>query len=208
MSFQNVVERMLCATARVDTAQVRSGDVDKVWVPLTRAAAKISEAPLFLDDSPTPTVLEIRSKARRFRADGKIFREKAQLGLVIVDYLQLVKPHRDADTREQEVASVSRALKALAKDLQVPVVALAQLRRTAEDRQDQVPRLSDLRESGAIEQDADVVAFLHRDPKQDPHGDAQMIKLHVAKQRNGPTGELDLTFLKRYTRFENVATHE
>jgi len=207
MSFQNVVERMLCATARVDTSLVRSGFVDKVWGPLTRAASKISESPMYLDDSPTPTVLEIRSKARRFRADTKVFREKDQLGLVIVDYLQLVKPHRDADTREQEVASVSRGLKALAKDLRLPVVALAQLRRSAEDRQDQVPRLSDLRESGAIEQDADVVAFLHRE-RQEPGDDAQTLKLVLAKQRNGPTGDVDLVFLKRYTRFENAASHE
>jgi replicative DNA helicase len=206
MSFQNVVERMLCATARVDTSLVRSGFVDKVWGPLTRAASKISEAPMFLDDSPTPTVLEIRSKARRFRADKKVFPEEGRLGLVIVDYLQLVKPHRDADTREQEVSAVSRGLKALAKDLHCPVVALAQLRRSAEDRQDQVPRLSDLRESGAIEQDADVVAFLHRD-KQDPSEDAQTLKLVLAKQRNGPTGDVDLVFLRKYTRFESAATH-
>jgi len=207
MSFQNVVERLLCATARVDTSLVRSGYVDKVWMKLTGAASRISKAPLFLDDAANPTVLEIRSKARRFRADGKIFGEREQLGLVIVDYLQLVRPHRDADTREQEVASVSRGLKALAKDLRMPVVALAQLRRSAEDRQDQIPRLSDLRESGAIEQDADVVAFLHRD-RQEAQDEAQTIKLVVAKQRNGPIGEADLVFLKHYTRFENPATHE
>jgi replicative DNA helicase len=204
MSFQNVVERMLCATARVDTSLVRSGYVERIWDPLTRAASKISQAPMYLDDSPTPSVLEIRSKARRFRADTKLFTQRDQLGLVIVDYLQLVKPHRDADTREQEVASVSRGLKALAKDLRCPVVALAQLRRSAEDRGDQIPRLSDLRESGAIEQDADVVAFLHRD-RQDLTEETQPIKLVLAKQRNGPTGELDLVFLKKYTRFESMA---
>lgn len=206
MSKEALIERILCSEARVDSSKLRGGFLDQNdWYALTRAATRIADAPIFIDDSAAPTVLEIRAKARRFRSDKSIFSEPDQMGMIIVDYLQLVHSHRNLESREREVAEVSRGLKALAKELRLPVVALSQLRRAVEERKDQRPQLSDLRESGAIEQDADVIAFIHRSREQQDQGLAELI---IGKQRNGPVGVVEMVFLGKYTRFESRARQE
>lgn len=206
MSDQQLVQRVLCSEARVDSSKLRSGFIDaEEWRSITMAASRISEAPIFIDDSSSPTLLEIRAKARRFKADRSIFAEPDQMGLIVVDYLQLVHSHRTTENRALEVAEISRGLKALAKELRLPIVALSQLRRAAEDRKDGEPQLSDLRESGAIEQDADIVMFIHRDKSEQSISESSPAKLILGKQRNGPIGAVDLMFLSRYTRFENAA---
>jgi replicative DNA helicase len=206
MSKEAIIERMLCSEARIDSSKLRGGFLDQNdWMNLTQAAGRVSEAPIYVDDSAAPTVLEIRAKARRFRADHSIFSDPDQMGLIIVDYLQLVRSHKNLESREREVAEVSRGLKALAKELRLPVIALSQLRRAVEDRKDQRPQLSDLRESGAIEQDADVIAFIHRSKEQLDQGTAELI---IGKQRNGPTGAVELVFLAKYTRFESRARQQ
>jgi replicative DNA helicase len=200
MSKEQLVLRMLCSEARVDAHKLRSGFLGKAdWPKLTGAAGRLSEAAIYIDDSPAMTVLEMRAKARRLKAEHG-------LGLVIVDYLQLMRGRSDADNREQEISDISRSLKALAKELSIPVIALSQLSRAVETRGgDKKPQLADLRESGAIEQDADVVAFVFREelyrPTEENHGLADIV---VRKQRNGPTGEVRLAFIDRYTRFENL----
>jgi replicative DNA helicase len=200
MSKEQLVLRMLCSEARVDAHKLRSGFLGKAdWPKLTGAAGRLSEAAVYIDDSPAMTVLEMRAKARRLKAEHG-------LGLVIVDYLQLMRGRSDADNREQEISDISRSLKALAKELSIPVIALSQLSRAVETRGgDKKPQLADLRESGAIEQDADVVAFVFREevyrPTEENHGLADIV---VRKQRNGPTGEVRLAFIDRYTRFENL----
>ena len=206
MSKEALVERLLSSEARVESSKIRGGFLDQNdWMNLTRAAGRIAEAPIWIDDSAAPTVLEIRAKARRFRADSSIFSEDGQMGLVMVDYLQLARASRHQHSREQEVAEVSRGLKALAKEIQLPVIALSQLRRAAEDRKDGRPQLSDLRESGAIEQDADVIAFIHRPPKEGSSERPSESELIIGKQRNGPVGSVPLMFLGKYTRFESRA---
>jgi replicative DNA helicase len=203
MSKESLIERILCSEARVDSQKLRSGFLDpNDWNRLTSAASRISEAPIWIDDSAAPTVLEMRAKARRFRADKTIFTDPDQMGLVIVDYLQLARAHGRKDSREQEVAEISRGLKSLAKEIGLPVLALSQLRRAVEDRKEGRPQLSDLRESGAIEQDADVIAFIHRSDKDREENTAEII---IGKQRNGPTGAFKLVFLARYTRFETLS---
>ncbi len=202
MSKEQLSLRMLCSEARVDSSRLRSGFFSREdWVNLTDAADMLSEAPIYIDDSPNISVMEIRAKARRLKMDKG-------LGLVIIDYLQLMKGRSSAERRDLEISEISRALKALAKELYLPVVALSQLNRKVEERQDKRPMLSDLRESGALEQDADVVAFIYRDEvynnaEDNPNkGKAEII---IAKQRNGPIGTVQLTFLNTYTRFENPA---
>jgi replicative DNA helicase len=195
--------RLLCSEARVNSQKMRSGFLsERDWPRLTRAAGTISEAPIFIDDTPAISALELRAKARRLRRDQK-------LGLVIVDYLQLMRGSHSSERREQEISEISGALKALAKEIDVPVVALSQLNRKVEERHDKRPQLADLRESGAIEQDADVIAFIYRDevyhPDSPDQGRAEVI---IGKQRNGPTGKTTLTFLTQYTRFENLAFEE
>jgi replicative DNA helicase len=203
MSKQSLIERVLSSEARIDSSKLRSGFFDQnEWMTLTRAAGRIAEAPIYIDDAAAPTVLEIRAKARRFRSDKSIFSDPDQMGLIIVDYLQLMRSHRRLNNREQEVAEVSRGLKALSKELRLPVMALSQLRRAVEDRKEQRPQLSDLRESGAIEQDADVIAFIHRSDEHRAKGTAELI---VGKHRNGPVGTVDLVFLDKYTRFESLS---
>jgi replicative DNA helicase len=171
------------------------------WERLTDAAGVLSAAPIFIDDSPSLSAMEVRAKSRRLKMDKNI-------GLVVIDYLQLMQGRASAERRDLEISEISRALKALAKELNLPVIALSQLNRMLEQRNDKRPRLSDLRESGALEQDADVVAFIYRDEvynkeETNPHkGTAEII---LAKQRNGPTGDVLLTFLSAYTRFENMA---
>jgi replicative DNA helicase len=200
MSKEQLGMRMLCSEARVDSHKMRTGFfTPRDWPLLLRAAGTISEAPIFIDDSPALSALELRAKARRLKRDQN-------LGLVIVDYLQLMRGPQGAERREQEISEISRALKALAKELTVPVVALSQLNRRVEERHDKRPQLSDLRESGAIEQDADLIAFIYRDEVYHPESpDQGVAEVIIGKQRNGPTGKLKLAFLSQYTRFDKLA---
>jgi replicative DNA helicase len=204
MSKEQLVLRMLCSQARVDQSKVRAGyAAERDFPKLALAASRLADSAIYIDDTPALTVLELRAKARRLK------REKdAQLGLVIVDYLQLMRGHDSADNREQEISSISRSLKALAKELDVPVIALSQLNRQVETRADKRPVMADLRESGAIEQDADVIAFLYRPIVYDKSAEERAAEVIVAKQRNGPIGNVPLTFMSEYTRFENRAEDE
>ncbi len=200
MSKENVVQRMLCSHARINAHNVRTGMLSTSdWPNLTKAAGKLSEAPIYIDDSPGTSILELRAKARRLKS-------RHDIGLVIVDYLQLMEESSRAENRQQEISIISRSLKALARELNVPVIAVSQLSRAPERRESFRPRLSDLRESGAIEQDADVVLMLFREDyynlTDENRGIAEII---IAKQRNGPTGSVKLAFLSEYTRFETLA---
>ena len=199
MSKEQLAIRMLCSEARVDSARLRSGFLSESdWPKLTMAAGALSDAPIFIDDTPAISVLELRAKARRLKADRG-------LGLVIIDYLQLMRGRSGVERREQEISEISRSLKALAKELDIPVLAISQLSRKAEDRPGRRPQLSDLRESGAIEQDADVIIFIYRDvvynPDSDQKGTAEVI---IGKQRNGPTGKVDLSFISEVTTFKDL----
>jgi replicative DNA helicase len=204
MSIQQLVLRLICAEARVDAQSVRTGRLpEDEWRKLSTSIGKLYKAKIFIDDTPALTALEIRAKARRLKVEHNV-------GLIIVDYLQLMQGPKNAQSREQEISSISRSLKALAKELNTPVIALSQLNRAVEMRGDKRPVLADLRESGAIEQDADVVLFVHRpemfginvDENNEPtEGMAEII---IGKQRNGPTGSARLAFIKQYARFENL----
>jgi replicative DNA helicase len=200
MSKEQLVQRMLCSHARVEAHKVRTGFLSQSdWPKLVNAAGKLSEASIFIDDTPGISVLELRAKARRLKSHHDV-------QLVIVDYLQLMQGLSKAENRQQEIAEISRSLKALARELKVPVMAISQLSRAVEARADHRPQLSDLRESGAIEQDADLVVLLLREeyynPTEENRGMAEVI---IAKQRNGPVGSLKLSFIKEYTRFENLS---
>ncbi|MBF0619074.1 MAG: replicative DNA helicase [Candidatus Omnitrophica bacterium] len=201
MSKEQVVMRMLCSQARVNAANVRTGMLaQSEWPLLTRAAAKLSTAPFFIDDTPAISPLELRAKARRLKTAHDI-------GLVVVDYLQLMRGSTRAENRQQEISEISRSLKALARELRVPVIAISQLSRAVESRTDHKPQLSDLRESGAIEQDADVVVLLMREDYYDAKPEnLGMATVNIAKQRNGPTGEIRLRFSKPFVRFDNLET--
>ncbi|MEE4356823.1 MAG: replicative DNA helicase [Desulfococcaceae bacterium] len=202
MSKEQLSMRMLCAEARVDSSRLRSGFFSREdWDALTEAAGVLSESPIYIDDSPDITAIEIRAKCRRLKM------EKG-LGLVIIDYLQLMKGRASAERRDLEISEMSRSLKALAKELNVPVVALSQLNRKLEERADKRPMLSDLRESGSIEQDADVVAFIYRDEvyhKDENNPNRGRAEVILGKQRNGPIGIAHMVYLGMYTRFENPA---
>jgi replicative DNA helicase len=202
MSKEQLVQRLLCSEARVDSQRVRSGTLDqRDWLRLTNGAGRLAEAPIYIDESPALTVLEARAKARRMMAEHG-------LDLLIIDYLQLMAG-RNLDNRQQEISEISRSLKALAKELNVPVVALSQLSRAVEARQSKEPQLSDLRESGALEQDADLILFLYRPGWygiQSEDGD-KVAEVIIGKQRNGPTGVVKLSFLPEYASFENLAAH-
>ncbi len=198
MSKEQLVQRMLCSHARVDAQKVRTGYLShQDWPKLTNAAGKLSEAPIFIDDTPSQTVLEIRAKARRLKM-------KNDISLIVIDYLQLMQGSRSSENRQQEISEISRSLKALAREVRVPVIAVSQLSRAVEQRTGNRPQLSDLRESGAIEQDADVVVFLFREEyynqTEENRNKAEAI---IAKQRNGPVGTVPLVFLKEWTRFDN-----
>ncbi|MBI2501451.1 MAG: replicative DNA helicase [Deltaproteobacteria bacterium] len=200
MSKEQLVQRLLCMEGRIDATKLRGGFLtESDWPRLTRAAGVLSEAPLFIDDTPAITVLEIRAKARRLQKEHG-------LGLVVVDYLQLIRGIGRLDNREREISEISRSLKALAKELHIPVMALSQLNRMVESRKPPIPILADLRESGAIEQDADVIMFLYREEVYDREtinkGVAEVI---IGKQRNGPVGMTKLAFFPQFTRFENLA---
>lgn len=204
MSKEQLAFRMLCSEARVDSNKIRKGFIQKDdWHNLTSAASKLAGSPIFIDDTSGMSVLEMRAKARRLKAEHG-------LSLVIVDYLQLMRGRGNVERREQEISEISRSLKGLAKELRVPVIALSQLNRGVESRTEKKPTLADLRESGAIEQDADVILFLYRDEvytkdKSNKKGTAEII---IAKQRNGPTGEITLSFLTHCTRFEDHSNRE
>jgi replicative DNA helicase len=209
MSKESLVQRMLTGEARIDAQRLRKGMLrDDDFPRLARAAGILSSAPIWIDDSPAITLLEMRSKARRLRSDSN-------LGMLIVDYLQLMQGPSSAESRQQEVSMISRGLKALAKELDVPVVALSQLSRAPEQRSgDHRPQLSDLRESGAIEQDADLIMFIYRQEVYDGPTDKDGNSLEgraeviVGKQRNGPIGIVNLFFHKSYTRFENYSPRQ
>jgi replicative DNA helicase len=205
MAKEQLVLRMLCSEARVDNSKMRSGYLGERDFPkLASAAGRLHEAPIYVDDTPAIGILELRAKARRLVRD-----RTKKVGLIVVDYLQLMRGMGTASNREQEISEISRSLKALAKELNVPVIAISQLNRRVEDRGDKRPMMSDLRESGAIEQDADVIMFIYREEvynqKTDNKGVAEVI---VAKQRNGPIDTVSLTFLSEYTRFENYTERE
>ena len=203
MSKEQLVLRMLCSEARVDSAKARAGYLSERDFPkLAQAAARLSEANIFIDDSSDTTAITLKAKCRRLAND-----HSNNLGLVLVDYLQLMRSARPGESREKEIAEISRSLKALAKELKVPVIALSQLNRQVETRPDRRPLLADLRESGAIEQDADVIAFIYREEmyKGKDSKEAGVAEIIVAKQRNGPTDTVKLTYLSQYTRFENYA---
>jgi replicative DNA helicase len=204
MGKEQLVFRMLCSEAHVDQSKVRAGfAAERDYPKLAIAADRLSEAPIFIDDTPSLGVLELRAKARRLSRQSDV-----DLGLIIVDYLQLMRGP-PTDSREQEISAISRSLKALAKELQVPVMALSQLNRQVEQRADKRPVMADLRESGAIEQDADVIMFLYRDWVYNQKGaDEREAELIIGKQRNGPTGIVPLSFFAEYTRFENRADDE
>ena len=201
MSMEQLMMRMLCCQGRVDLSKLRSGFLDdNDWANLYQAAEQLSNAPIFIDDTPALSTLELRARCRRLKAEHN-------LGLVMVDYLQLMRSSRNIDSREQEISDISRSLKGLAKELHIPVIALSQLNRKVEERTNKRPMLSDLRESGAIEQDADVIIFIYRDEFYNPSednpkkGTAEII---IGKQRNGPVGEVELAYVKQYTLFENL----
>ncbi len=200
MSSEQIVQRIVCSLARVDAHKVRTGFLSHSdWPKLTMAAGKLSEAPLYIDDSSGISVLELRAKARRMK-------NRYDIGLIIVDYLQIMKGFGRVESRQQEISQISRSLKLLAKELNVPVIAVSQLSREVEKREDKRPRLSDLRESGSLEQDADLVIMLMREEYYYPREDNKnLAELIVAKHRNGPTGTVKLAFIKEYARFENLA---
>ncbi len=201
MSKESLVIRLLCSEGRIDSHKLRTGFSSREdWNKMTRALGRLAEAPLYIEDSAALSILQIRAKARRLKA------EKG-LDLLIVDYLQLVTGHGRFENRNQEVSFITRGLKSIAKELQVPVVALSQLSRAPEERPGQRPQLSDLRESGSIEQDADVVIFIFRERRASEDGEeaGTETRLIIGKQRNGPTGEVPVVFLKPFARFENIA---
>jgi replicative DNA helicase len=194
-----LAERLLCCQARVDSHRLRKGTLSSDDMgKLIDAGGTLRAAKLFIDDTPGQGMLRIAANARRLKL-------RHHIKLVVIDYLQLIEPDNRRDSRQEQVAQISRRLKFLARELQIPVLALAQVNRSSEDRQDHRPRLADLRESGSIEQDADTVLMMHRPELYEPGQHEGIIEIMIAKQRNGPTGEVTLTFLKQYMRFENFA---
>ncbi|WP_232370894.1 replicative DNA helicase [Desulfogranum marinum] len=203
MSMESLALRMLCSLGRIDSQRMRTGKLlETDWPKLTRATGMLADAPIYIDDTAGLTVLEMRAKARRLKSEDNI-------GMVVVDYLQLMQGKSGIENRAQEISDISRSLKGMAKELDVPVVALSQLNRSLESRTDKRPQLSDLRESGAIEQDADVIMFIYRDEiynKAEDNPNRGLAEVIVGKQRNGPTGIIKLTFLGEFTTFENYTT--
>jgi replicative DNA helicase len=202
MSKAEVTQRLMCSEAKVESQRLRTGKLAaEDWPRLTAACDKLAKAPVYVDDTGSITMMEIRSKARRLKS------KHPELGLILIDYLQLMTSGTTVENRVQEVSQISRSLKVLARDLDVPIVAMSQLSRAVEQRHDKRPILSDLRESGSIEQDADLVCFIYRDEyynqeESDQQGLAEVI---VAKHRNGPTDTVKLSFLKRYAKFADLA---
>jgi replicative DNA helicase len=205
MSHEQLVMRLLCSVGRIDSQRIRTGKLlPDDWPKLTRAVGMLENAPIYIDDTPAIDVLEMRAKVRRLATQHNI-------GMILVDYLQLMRGRSSSENRTQEISEISRALKAMAKELKIPVLALSQLNRGLESRTDKRPMMSDLRESGAIEQDADVICFIYRDEvynKSADNPDKGIAEIIIGKQRNGPTGTFKLTFLKEFTLFENMSHYE
>jgi replicative DNA helicase len=201
MSKAEVTQRLMCSEAKVESQRLRTGKLGADdWPRLTAACDRLAKAPIYVDDQGSITMMEIRSKARRLKT------REPSLGLIIVDYLQLMTSGSSVENRVQEVSQISRSLKVLARDLDVPILAMSQLSRAVEQRHDKRPILSDLRESGSIEQDADLVMFIYRDEYYNEESDQQGIaEVHLAKHRNGPTDTVKLSFLKRYAKFADLA---
>ena len=201
MGHLELTQRMLCADAKVDSTRLRTGNLSEDdWPKITRSVGRLAEAPIWIDDNPNLTVMEIRAKARRLKS------RLGDLGLIVVDYMQLMSGRGNAESRQVEVSEMSRGLKILARELETPIIALSQLSRGLEGRTDKRPMLSDLRESGSIEQDADVVAFIYRDEVYNAESpDIGTAEIIIAKHRNGPTGTVRLAWLSNYTRFANMA---
>lgn len=199
MGADQLVSRMLCAEGNIDSQRLRTGKLEqKDWGKLTMAMGSLSHAGIYIDDSPGIRVTDIRSKCRRLK-------QEHGLGMIIIDYLQLIQGSgHSRDNRQQEVSEISRSLKGLARELEVPLIALSQLSRSVESRQDKRPMMSDLRESGSIEQDADIVGFLYRDDYYDSESEQQNIEIILAKQRNGPTGTVELAFVKEFNKFVDL----
>jgi len=200
MSKEQLVQRLWSSEAMVDQHKLRSGNlVDEDWKRLIKAAEKISDTPIYLDDTPSISVMEVRAKARRLKSESG-------LGLIIIDYIQLMRGSRRVENRQQEISEISRSLKGLARELDVPVLALSQLSRAVEQTQDKIPNLSHLRESGALEQDSDVVMFIHRPDYYDSESERKGIaEIILAKHRHGPTGTVELVFLPEFTKFVDYA---
>src|SRR3954452_17081390 len=201
MSKSEVTQRLMCSEAKVESQRLRTGKLAADdWPRLTAACDKLAKAPIYVDDTGSITMMEIRSKARRLK------QKHPELGLIIIDYLQLMTSGTSAENRVQEVSQISRSLKVLARDLNVPIIALSQLSRAVEQRHDKRPILSDLRESGSLEQDADIVCFIYRDNYYNDESDQQgLAEVIVAKHRNGPTDTVKLSFLRRYAKFSDLA---
>jgi replicative DNA helicase len=200
MGAEQLVMRLLCAEGNIDAQRLRTGSLtDEDWGKLTMAMGSLASTGIFIDDTPGVRISDIRSKCRRLK-------QEHGLGMILIDYLQLILGSgRSGENRQQEVSEISRSLKQLARELQVPVIALSQLSRGVEQRQDKRPMMSDIRESGSIEQDADIVAFLYRDDYYDKESEAKnIIEIIIAKQRNGPTGTVQLAFVKEYNKFVNL----
>jgi replicative DNA helicase len=201
MGHIEIADRLLCARSRVDGNKIKRGvglgprDLRE----LGKAFQELSEHAMFIDDTPSRTAMQISASARRIRRRNAI-------GLLIVDYIQLIDSDETRDSRQEQIAKISRRLKALARELGIPLIALSQLNRAVESREDKRPRMADLRESGAIEQDADIVLLLHRPEYYDANDQPGVAEVIIAKNRNGPTGTIKLTFLNKLTRFENLAT--
>ncbi|MBO0958425.1 replicative DNA helicase [Neobacillus sp. MM2021_6] len=202
MGAEQLVMRLLCAEGNIDAQRLRTGSLtEDDWGKLTMAMGSLSNTGIYIDDTPGVRVGDIRSKCRRLK-------QEHGLGMILIDYLQLILGNgRSGENRQQEVSEISRSLKQLARELQVPVIALSQLSRGVEQRQDKRPMMSDIRESGSIEQDADIVAFLYRDDYYDKESESKnIIEIIIAKQRNGPTGTVSLAFVKEYNKFVNIET--
>lgn len=200
MSKEQVANRILCSEAMVDSNKIRTGKIeDNEWIKLANASGRLAESPIYIDDTPGISIMEIRARCRKLKLEKNI-------GLVVIDYLQLVQGSgKKNSSREQEISEISRSLKILAKELEIPVIALSQLSRSAEKRDDKRPMLSDLRESGAIEQDADIVMFLYRDDYYNPDTEKKNIaEVILAKHRGGSTGTVELLWLGNYTKFANI----
>ena len=202
MSKMEITQRLMCTEAKVELQRLRTGKLlEEDWSRLTSACDALAKAPIYVDDSGSITMMEIRSKARRLKS------KEPNLGLIVVDYMQLMTSGATAENRVQEVSQISRSLKVLARDLDVPVIAISQLSRAVEQRHDKRPILSDLRESGSIEQDADLVMFIYRDEYYNEESDQQgLAEIHIAKHRNGPTDTVKLAFLRRFTKFSDMTS--
>jgi replicative DNA helicase len=198
MPKEQLAFRMISSLGRVDQSHLRTGKFpDEDWSRINTAVQLMSDAPIYIDDTPALSPTEIRARARRLKRESG-------LGLIVLDYIQLMQVHGTTENRATEISEISRSLKALAKELSVPIIALSQLNRSVESRTDKKPIMSDLRESGAIEQDADLILFIYRDEVYNPDTPRKGVAdISIAKQRNGPIGDFPLTFVGRYTKFEN-----